>query len=201
LIDLLTPIVLNPIVLVSFLVIFAIIVPIVEEVFKPIGVWMFASRLKSPAQGFALGALSGAAFSLVETFGSSGQTTDWAGLLTVRIGTSILHITSTALMGWGIALAWQHRQYGKLFLIYLGSCTLHGAWNASALLYSFSALAKEVDSTLAFGRIQSFALVFSSLLAVGMMMILLSMNRKFVKTDALSNQQSPIDSRATEEST
>ena len=38
----------------------AIIVPFLEELFKPIGVWLLAGRKPSPAQGFSAGLLSGA---------------------------------------------------------------------------------------------------------------------------------------------
>ena len=142
-INLIAPYALKPGSIIIILAYIAVIVPLTEELIKPIGVWLFAGKLESPAQGFALGALSGAAYALVETMGLSGQTSAWANLLLTRIGTGLLHITATALMGWGIVSARQNREYLKLIAIYFLSSALHGTWNASAIMYSYSFLAKE----------------------------------------------------------
>jgi RsiW-degrading membrane proteinase PrsW (M82 family) len=170
-------------VIATALVFFAGIVPFIEELIKPIGVWLFASRLDSPAQGFALGALSGAAFTLIETFGSSAQVSEWVSLLTGRIGTSLLHITSTALMGWGITLVWKQRQYVKLFLLYLGSCLMHAAWNGTVILYSLSIIATEADSSDTFGALMPVTFGISILLVLVMFVILTTTNRKLNKTE------------------
>ncbi|HMD80604.1 MAG TPA: PrsW family glutamic-type intramembrane protease, partial [Anaerolineales bacterium] len=82
--DLIAPYLTRPGVIVGALLYFALIIPAIEEIFKPIGVWLLTSKLESPAQGFALGALSGAGFALAETFGVSGQTSEWAVLLLTR---------------------------------------------------------------------------------------------------------------------
>ena len=94
-----------PGVIVTVLLYISVLVPAIEEIFKPIGVWLFARRLQSAAQGFALGALSGAGYALIETIGVSGQQTgEWASLLFSRIGTGLLHITTSALVGAAIVL-------------------------------------------------------------------------------------------------
>jgi protease prsW family protein len=138
--SLIAPYLTRPIVIVSALSYFALIIPAIEEIFKPIGVWIFAGKLESPAQGFALGALSGAGFALAETFGVSGQTSEWAGLLLSRIGTGLLHITTSALMGAAIVLAWRERRYFRLIGTYILAVALHGFWNALAITYTFSSL-------------------------------------------------------------
>lgn len=181
--QIITPYALRPSVIFTLLLFFAGIVPFIEELIKPVGVWLFAGKLDSPAQGFALGALSGAAFSLIETFGSSAQVSDWAGLLTGRIGTSLLHITSSALMGWGIVLAWKQHQYVKLPLLYLGSSLLHAAWNSAIILFSISFLAAEADSTGFFNFLAPVALGISLLLVMAMLAILIGTNRKLNKAE------------------
>ena len=108
---LLAPYLTRPIVIFGALAYFALIIPAIEEVFKPIGVWLLAGKLESAGQGFALGALSGAGFALTETFGVSGQTSEWGILLLTRIGTGILHITTSALMSAAIVLAWRERRF------------------------------------------------------------------------------------------
>ena len=184
LINLILPYALKPGSIIAVLSFIALIVPFTEELVKPIGVWVFARKLESPAQGFALGALSGAAYSLIETIGSSGQTAGWATLLITRIGTTLLHITSTALMGWGIALAWKKHQYLKLFTIYLFSSALHGMWNASAILYSYSLLAKELDPSSPLSSLTPFTFAFSIALAVILLIILILGNKSLNQTNA-----------------
>ena len=168
---------------------FALIVPFTEELIKPIGVWLFAAKLDSPAQGFALGALSGAAYALIETFGSSGQTTEWASLISTRIGTSLLHITSTALMGWAIASVWRDRKLLKFFAVYLSSSILHGAWNTSVIMYSYSILAKEYDPSNALGLLTPYMLAASIALTILLFTILILMNRKLRQTFSPDNSE------------
>jgi len=178
--NLIAPYLNRPVVLFSALSYFAIIVPAIEEIFKPIGVWIFIRKLESSAQGFAFGALSGASFALVETFGVSGQTGEWAGLLTSRIGTGILHITTSALMGAAITLAWRERRYFRLIGTYLLVITLHGFWNALAITYSFSTLADVVGQNSTLTTLQGPITIGMGFLAIVMFAILVISNRKII---------------------
>jgi len=177
--NLLMPYALNTKVIMIVLLFIAGFVPFTEELIKPIGVWIFANKLDSPAQGFALGVLSGAAYGLVETLGSSGQTTLWAPLLFTRIGTSLLHITTTGLMGWGIALAFKQRQYLKLLLLYLCSAALHGSWNASVILYSYSLIAKEQTPVNLLGKLGPYMIAIALCVIVILLLILILINKRF----------------------
>lgn len=140
--DLIAPYIVKPGVIAVSLVYFAMIVPMLEELFKPLGVWFFANKLTSPAQGFALGALSGSAYALIETLGVSAQTADWASLLLTRIGTGALHITTSALMGAAIVYAIRERRYFRLLGMYLLSVFLHGLWNTLAIFFAFATLSE-----------------------------------------------------------
>ena len=177
-IDLIAPYLTRPSVIVGALLYFALIIPAIEEIFKPIGVWLFAAKLESPAQGFALGALSGAGFALAETFGVSGQTSEWAVLLLTRIGTGILHITTSALMGAAIVIAWRERRFLQLIGNYILVVALHGLWNALAITFTFSTLMELLDQQ---GFLRTWQLPVSismGLLAVAMFAILIASNRK-----------------------
>lgn len=177
-IDLIAPYLTRPSVIVGALLYFALIIPAIEEIFKPIGVWLFVRKLESPAQGFALGALSGAGFALAETFGVSGQTSEWAVLLLTRIGTGILHITTSALMGAAIVLAWRERRFIQLIGNYILVVALHGLWNALAITFTFSTLMELLDQQ---GFLRTWQLPVSismGLLAVAMFAILIASNRK-----------------------
>jgi hypothetical protein len=113
----------------------------------------------------------------------------WANLLFSRIGTALLHITTTGLMGWGIALAWQKRQYGRLFLIYLVSAFLHGAWNTCVMFYSFSALAIQTSSTNPISKVGPYMLGVSIAVLVILLTILLLTNARLIKTNQAAEPQ------------
>jgi hypothetical protein len=176
--SLIAPYLTRPIVMISAFSYFALIIPVIEEIFKPIGVWIFAGKLESAAQGFALGALSGAGFALAETFGVSGQTSEWAGLLLSRIGTGILHITTSALMGAAIVSAWRERRYFQLLGIYMLVVALHGLWNALAITYTFSSLVDFLDQPGPLMTLQQPIGIGMVILALVMFGILIISNRK-----------------------
>ena len=176
--SLIAPYLTQPIVLVSALSYFALIIPAIEEIFKPIGVWLFGGKLESVAQGFALGALSGAGFALAETFGVSGQTSEWASLLLSRIGTGVLHITTSALMGAAIVLAWRERRYFRLLGIYILVVALHGLWNALAITYTFSSLVDFLDQPGPLMTLQQPIGIGMGILAMVIFGIMIISNRK-----------------------
>ena len=180
--DLLAPLLTKPGVIGTALLYTALFVPAVEELFKPLGVWLLARKLDSPAQGFALGALSGASYALIETIGVSGQGGEWASLLFTRIGTGLLHITTSALMGAAIVFALRQRRYLRLLGTYMLAVTLHGLWNTSAILYTFSTLAKTLGQTNRLSTIEPITIIALSLLAVGLFVILLRSNHQMQKT-------------------
>lgn len=181
--EILVPLLTRPGVMAVTLLYIAILVPAIEEIFKPIGVWLFAGKLDSQAQGFALGALSGAGYALIETIGVSGQQTgEWASLLASRIGTGLLHITTSALMGAAIVLAIRDRRYLRLLGTYLLAVFLHGAWNALAMLFTFSTLAQEFEQPGTLGTFQPVATGALAILAVGLFLILIWTNRRLRKT-------------------
>jgi hypothetical protein len=176
--ELLSPFLTKPAVIGIALFYMAMLVPAIEEIFKPLGVWIFAGKLETQAQGFALGALSGAAYALFETFGVSGQSAGWAILLLTRIGTGLLHITTSALMGAAIVLAWRERRYLQFLRTYFLAVLLHGSWNALAVLFSFSSLAEMLEQSGRLSTIQPAIIITMSILAVGLFAILVLSNRR-----------------------
>ena len=176
--DLLSPFLTKPAVIIIVLAYTAILVPALEEIFKPLGVWLLAGKLESPAQGFTLGALSGAGYALIETIGVSSQTSEWASLLFSRIGTGLLHITTSALMGAAIVLAWRERRYLRLVGTYFLAVTLHGLWNTFAMLFTFSGLAELLGQPGLLSTLQPIIVITMSILAMGLFAILVLSNRK-----------------------
>ncbi|HET6598067.1 MAG TPA: PrsW family glutamic-type intramembrane protease [Anaerolineales bacterium] len=179
--DMLLPYLTTPSVMFVTLLYIAVLVPAIEELCKPLGVWLLADKLSSTAQGFTLGALSGAGYALVETIGVSGQVSEWAVLLFTRIGTGLLHITTSALMGAAIVSAWRGRRYMRLIGTYTFVVLLHGLWNALAMLFTFSTLAEFLDQPGRLAAIQPWLIAMMSLLAVGFFLVLVSSNRRLRK--------------------
>ena len=198
--DLLSPFLTRPGVIVTALLYIAILVPAIEEVLKPLGVWLFAGKLESAAQGFTLGALSGAGYALIETIGISAQAPgDWAGLLFSRIGTGLLHITTSALVGAAIVVAWRERRYLRLLGVYLFAVLLHGLWNAFAMLFSFSELAESVGQPGWLQTIQPMLITAMGILAVALFVILRLANRDIRKTISAPALQTRIPADFTDQ--
>jgi hypothetical protein len=135
-IELVSPYLQNPWVIFAVLAVVAGVVPLIEELLKPLAMWALAGHHLTPAQGFAAGAICGGTFALIESlfYLSSPMGADWAVLAAGRAGTGLLHITTTALLGWALAAAWQDGSYLRLGATYLLSCALHGLWNALSIL-------------------------------------------------------------------
>lgn len=128
---------------------FALAVPVIEEAFKVFLLWFYAGRMRSPVEGFVLGALCGAAFALAENIGfSSAGAEDWLANILTRATAILPHTFNSGLVGWGLAVAWQKRGYVRLGLAYLAAVLVHGAWNALSValaLNSISGFAADVS--------------------------------------------------------
>lgn len=152
LLRLFTPYLENPLVIFSIGALIAGLIPLIEELLKPMGVWLLAGRRITPAEGFVAGAVSGGAFALIESlfYISSPQGEGWWQLAAGRAGTELLHITTAALVGWALALAWRDGSYLRLGLTYLLAVTLHGLWNGLSILAGLGKLPINASSGLNF---------------------------------------------------
>jgi uncharacterized membrane protein YidH (DUF202 family) len=129
------PVARNPLTLVVGLVLLSGFVPFIEETFKSVGVWLVFDKLETSAQGFALGAVSGAAFAFLESLGASiSPDPAWGATLFMRAVSSMMHILATGFVGWGIARARIEKKYLGMIGFYLLAMTIHSLWNAGAVL-------------------------------------------------------------------
>jgi hypothetical protein len=132
--------VINSPLLIGFVMLFmAVIVPLIEEFFKPIAVWLLAGRALSPRDGLVLGMISGAGFALFENLTKVAANGQWLTWVVGRMGTAALHIFTGGLTGWALAAAWRERKYLRLLGAYFLSVLIHGLWNGSVMLISLSA--------------------------------------------------------------
>jgi hypothetical protein len=155
-----TPWLTSPIVLIGAFLVFSVISPLIEEIAKSLTTWSVYDKLTSPAQGFAVGAMSGTAFGLVESLlVSSTPGTDWTTTLLVRGASTMMHIMSASLTGWGIAALRTRKSVGMLIGMYALAIALHGAWNGSVVVITFGS----VRSALASGGQEPIGMVFMAL--------------------------------------
>jgi RsiW-degrading membrane proteinase PrsW (M82 family) len=166
----------TPQVLIALLLVIAGFVPLIEEFFKPISVWVLLGRKLRPVDGWVIGALSGAGFAIFESLSQATVTEDWWIGVIGRLGASIPHVFTAAFMGYTLALARTQKKYGKIFTAFLGVVAIHAAWNASSVLIAVSGYAPP-DGWLSPGWTPVFLGVIVSL-AVGMVIALLRINRK-----------------------
>ncbi|MBN1661374.1 MAG: hypothetical protein JXA93_23485 [Anaerolineae bacterium] len=124
-----------PLVAVGALVIVAVLVPLVEEAVKTAGIGLMAGislmthRRPTQAQAMLWGVAAGAGFATVEgLFNTLNSLDAWALVVVLRIGATLLHCFTGALMG----LAWHHAFAGRWLRtlgLYAGSVAIHAAWN------------------------------------------------------------------------
>lgn len=176
---LLAPYLSDPHVIAALLGYIALIVPLIEEMLKPLAVWIFARSIEKPAQGFVLGMLSGGAFAMVESLNASADGSQaWAAVVGVRAGTSLLHVMLSGLMGYAIVGAFQEKRFGRLLATYCTVVAIHGIWNACAIGAGLSANGELLGKPewIVTYLLASLAGIF--VLGTGMFAILIASNKK-----------------------
>jgi RsiW-degrading membrane proteinase PrsW (M82 family) len=178
-IELLAPYITRPSVVTGIFLYLALIVPLIEELFKPLAVWLFASSTKSAASGFALGMLCGGAFALVESLNASSDgSAGWFAIVTVRAGTSLLHMATSGLMGYAIVQLFQEGKYGRMLTTYLACVLLHGLWNACAVVVGLGSLGEMLGKPEWLWRFIPAGVTGIMVLGMGMLWVLVSVHRR-----------------------
>ena len=186
------PYISNPFVIATAFGYIALIVPLIEELFKPLAVWIFAKKIETPAQGFAMGLLSGAAFALIESLNASGDgSSSWPVIVNIRAVTSLLHITASGLVGWGIVSAFQEKRIMRFFSAYFCAVAIHGIWNACAVGAGLSTIGEVIGKPEWLFNI--FPAVFIGMLGLagGMLVVLIASNAKLQSSP--SPQEKVVD--------
>jgi hypothetical protein len=86
----------SPLVISAIFLTVGLLMPLMEELLKPLGLWALRKRLLTPAEGFSGGLICGAGFALIESatmIAQNGGGSDWGQMVLLRIGTSLLHMT------------------------------------------------------------------------------------------------------------
>lgn len=153
------------------------LVPLMEELLKPLGVWFLAGRRLTPAAGFSAGVLSGGMFALLESLGylASASADGFIVFALARTGTVLLHIATAGLVGWGLGSALSEKRYLRLGLAYLGAVILHGAWNTAGILPALAELPGLPEQVRSLAALAPYALGGLGLILA---VILIGMNRR-----------------------
>jgi hypothetical protein len=180
----LAPYLTQPWVFLLVLLFAAVLGPMVEEAVKPLAVWILGRHLRTPGEGFALGALSGAGFALLEgLMAASGMASVPYFAIPARLTSSLMHITLSGIVGWGIYSALKEKRWKRLLAAYSLSSLLHGLWNGSALLAVFGALRFEIQGMQELDALGSLAILLGIFtLGVVFVLILVALpllNRRF----------------------
>lgn len=195
----LTPYLTQPWVVYLALALVSGLIPLIEEALKPLAVWILASRRPTPSEGFVAGLICGAGFALFESLGMlstfSGDT--WPAMALGRAGTDLLHMTTSSLLGWALASAWQNQKYWRLWLAYLGAVAAHGLWNLASLSSSIpptlapfpSPLLRLLQSPLIAGR----GIGLVALLLLAILLILSGYLRAHQPASLVESKQIPED--------
>jgi len=139
LVELFTPLLSLPPILSGILVLVAVVIPMIEEAFKTLGVWLLKGRGITPAEGYIAGMVSGAGFALIEGLLNSAAaagsaSADWLIFVFGRFGGTLVHIFNGGLLGWTMVRHWQDKEHTKVWRTYLLTVVLHGIWNGIAIL-------------------------------------------------------------------
>lgn len=132
----------QPVILLTSLGLFSGLVPLLEELLKPLVLWTWIKRRLTPAEGFVIGLICGGIFALMESLmaASAGSGEFLRDLAVARVGTGLLHMATSGLVGATMAYAWQNGKYLRLAIAYAISVFWHGLWNFFAVLTGFGSL-------------------------------------------------------------
>lgn len=134
------PVLLSPAVVIGVAGVVAGAVPLIEEAIKTIGVPLRAYRRPGMSASLLWGMAGGAGFALVEgLLNTTGGLQGWALVILVRVGATLLHCLTGALMGlaWYQGLLRQH--WWRAMGLYGGSVAIHSLWNVLSVGITFLA--------------------------------------------------------------
>lgn len=128
----------QPIILIILLFFISGFVPLVEELIKPLAVWLMWFKPLTPQDGWVLGLLSGAGFALVENLGNITSGEGWTFLVLARAGASALHMFNTAIISYTVVLARVKKRWLPAILAIIGTILIHGFWNGISIFAAFA---------------------------------------------------------------
>lgn len=154
-------------------------IPLIEEFSKTIGFWFLYRKDWTLADGYIGGLCSGAGFAIAESLLASAQMSGdtWLVVVITRVGTALMHILASGLVGMGFVYAWKKHQYIRMVFLYIGAVLIHGFWNLLAVLLASGQL--EISPTGFVAILGAISPYLLGVLSVGALAGLLVLNRYF----------------------
>ena len=124
---------------IAVLLLVAVVAPIVEEGFKPVGPLTIIGRLRNPAEAFLIGMAAGIGFAIFETveYIASGVA-DWSLIAVGRVGAGLIHGVGAGMATLGWYYIFRGRGISQRYLKGFGAIgyaiAQHGIFNASNFL-------------------------------------------------------------------
>ncbi len=195
LVELMLPYLLTPAVLGVTLFFTALVVPLIEEFLKPVGVWLLMGRKLTPAAGFAAGAISGAGYALFESLLLTSGGDNWSTVVLARLGTTSIHMLTSAMTGWALVGVWQKKQFLRLVGVYLAAVIFHGLWNGMTVFSVFTSLEALAAPTPGFtsaGRIGGLAPYALGLFSVLAFAAIIWANRQLARSNTETQELAAV---------
>ncbi len=143
-----------------------LLVPILEELIKAIGILPLLRRDITEAEGFLGGVLAGAGYGLFEALYLGQPGPGWALLMTARAGATMMHMLTAGLTGIGFARAKRTGRFQPLLRNYALAVGLHALWNVAAVIMGIGMAGELLSSTSITPRIGNILAVIGSLILV-----------------------------------
>jgi hypothetical protein len=137
----------QPALLLIILIFVSGLVPLIEELIKPVAILLLWRKSLTPQDGWLLGLLSGAGFALIESLGNTTVGEDWTFLVLARAGASALHIFNTAIISYTLVLAREKKRFLPALLALLGAILIHALWNGITIFATLSSLENSTDAS------------------------------------------------------
>lgn len=178
LIKALAPLFNDSLVLLTAFLSLSFVVPVIEELLKPFAVYLLLRRDLSEAQGFALGALSGAGYALAENLALNTQPESLFLVAAGRFGASAMHIFTAALSGYALVRSKKQKRIWPFLGILALNIFIHGLWNGMVLLITAASLTAAGGSGLVPAGFAIIAAPILLILALACVIFLRQMNRR-----------------------
>ncbi len=143
----LTTLLLNPWTIGIILAYIAVLVPMLEEAIKVLGLAPFLRLPLTPSEAYLGGVLSGLGYALFEALFLPQPGSGWAETMLARVGATLMHAFTAGWVGWALAELTVRRRAGPILLAYPGAVAVHGIWNASAVAVGLAVIAADAANS------------------------------------------------------
>jgi hypothetical protein len=183
----------QPLLIITGIMFVTLLIPLIEELVKTIGLWPMLRRGLSPLYAFSGGVVAGGAYGLFEAFFLVQPGEEWAALMVARAGATAMHMITTGMTSLGLAQAIKDKKWPTALRYYFYAVLLHGIWNLTAIgvaaVFLFQEGSGSLESSGVVTTVSIASGVILSLLAMGAVAGLITFPRNLLKRQELQFTQ------------